>query len=200
MCDKWILEIPNFIPQDICASIIRQFEEDTRKKTGMVGTSSGIVVNNTVKDTTDLYISNKSGWEDTEIVMYEYVKKALSTYITYIHENVNPHFRVPKDISDKGYQIQKYESNKGHYSWHDDFSVEKSNDKQSTLSRLLTIIVYLNDVQRGGETEFYDGTKIKPCIGKVVLFPASIVHSHRGKKPVGCAKYICTTWFYTRMY
>ena len=43
------------------------------------------------------------------------------------------------------------------FRWHNDFSL----DKQYGL-RMLTLIWYLNDVEEGGETEFVDGTIVKP--------------------------------------
>ena len=55
-------------------------------------------------------------------------------------------------------------------------------------------MVYMNDVDEGGETEFlYQQKKIKPKTGRVVIFPASFTHQHRGNPPMS-NKYIITGW------
>ena len=65
----------------------------------------------------------------------------------------------------------------------------------NTNSRTLAWMVYLNDVEEGGETEFlYQSTKIKPEKGKVVIWPGSFTHLHRGNPPMQ-DKYIATGWY-----
>ena len=54
---------------------------------------------------------------------------------------------------------------------------------------------YLNDVEEGGETEFYyQDKKIKPKQGSMVIAPAYFTHTHRGCIPVSNDKYIVTSW------
>ena len=56
-------------------------------------------------------------------------------------------------------------------------------------------MVYLNDVDEGGETEFlFQGLKIKPERNKGVIWPGGFTHTHRGNKPVSNDKYILTSW------
>lgn len=64
-----------------------------------------------------------------------------------------------------------------------------------TARRVLFVIMYLNDVDDGGETEFlYQSLRVKPVKGTVVLAPASFTHTHRGNPPLNSDKYIATTW------
>lgn len=66
---------------------------------------------------------------------------------------------------------------------------------RSTSGRLLAYIVYLNDVEEGGETEFYyQHMRVKPKKGSIVLFPAAFTHTHRGNPPLSNDKYIMTGW------
>jgi quercetin dioxygenase-like cupin family protein len=54
---------------------------------------------------------------------------------------------------------------------------------------------YLNDVDEGGETEFYyQQQKVKPVKGRMVIAPAGFTHTHRGNKPESNDKYILTSW------
>jgi hypothetical protein len=59
----------------------------------------------------------------------------------------------------------------------------------------LFVIIYLNDVEDGGETEFiYQSTRVKPKKGTVVIAPSSFTHTHRGNPPLNGEKYIFTSW------
>ena len=61
--------------------------------------------------------------------------------------------------------------------------------------RALAWMVYLNDVEEGGETEFlYQQLKIKPSKGRVVIWPGQFTHLHRDNPPIS-TKYIATGWF-----
>jgi len=93
-------------------------------------------------------------------------------------------------------QIQKYDQNSGHYNaWH----VEKEN--LDTSRRQFVYILYLNDVNVGGETGFLfkeegsdDYFKVKPQTGKLIIHPASWPYVHKGYMPESDDKYILTTW------
>ena len=61
--------------------------------------------------------------------------------------------------------------------------------------RIVTFLFYLNDVEEGGETFFYNG-KVKPEAGKLILFPATWTYNHKGNMPISNDKYIVTGWFY----
>lgn len=87
------------------------------------------------------------------------------------------------------YQIQKTKPGQGYHVWHCEA------DCISSASRIAVPIVYLNDVEEGGETEFlYQNMRVAPKRGTVVLFPASFTHTHRGNPPLSGDKYIVTTW------
>ena len=53
------------------------------------------------------------------------------------------------------------------------------------IGRVLLFMFYLNDVEEGGETEFYyQNRKIAPKKGSMVVAPGYFTHTHRGNKPV----------------
>jgi len=88
-----------------------------------------------------------------------------------------------------GNKIQKTEVGGGYHIWH-----FESCDRQ-VANRLLTYILYLNDVDEGGETELlYYAKRIKPKKGTLVLFPAAFTHTHRGNPPLSNDKYVLTSW------
>lgn len=102
------------------------------------------------------------------------------------------HFSILDDFSRHGiltYKIQKTLPGQGYHIWHcEDMAIE-------LRKRISTYIVYLNDVEDGGETEFlYLNQRIKPTAGTLVIFPAGYVHTHRGNPPLSGSKYIMTGW------
>jgi hypothetical protein len=91
-------------------------------------------------------------------------------------------------------QAQKYEINKGGYPyWHSEVYPQLQHNE--ALHRVLLFMFYLNDVEEGGETEFYyQNKKIAPKKGSMVVAPGYFTHTHRGNKPVSNDKYILTSW------
>lgn len=86
-------------------------------------------------------------------------------------------------------KIQKTAIGGGYHGWH----YEADNIENSR--RVFAYILYLNDVEEGGETEFlYLHKRIKPKAGTLVIFPAGFIHTHRGNPPLSNEKYILTGW------
>lgn len=86
-------------------------------------------------------------------------------------------------------KIQKTEIGGGYHVWHCE------NQARSECARILNFILYLNDVDDGGETELlYYHKRIKPKKGTLLLFPAGMTHTHRGNPPLSGIKYILTGW------
>ena len=57
------------------------------------------------------------------------------------------------------------------------------------------MIIYLNDVDNGGETSFlYTENKVKPRKGGLLIFPSAFPFVHRGEVPISNDKYIIATW------
>lgn len=87
------------------------------------------------------------------------------------------------------YKLQKTEVGQGYHAWHNE-----AMDKL-TSNRLFAWMVYLNDVEEGGETEFlYQHKRYKPKAGDVLLWPSGFTHTHRGNPPLSNTKYIMTGW------
>lgn len=40
----------------------------------------------------------------------------------------------------------------------------------------------------------YQGVKVRPTAGRLLIAPAAFTHTHRGNRPVGGNKYIVTSW------
>jgi hypothetical protein len=87
------------------------------------------------------------------------------------------------------FKMQKTNLREGYHIWH----YESGNREIS--NRLLTWMLYLNDVEEGGETEFlYQSMRVKPKQGTLLIWPAAFTHTHRGNPPLSNEKYIVTGW------
>jgi hypothetical protein len=87
------------------------------------------------------------------------------------------------------FKIQKTPIGGGYHIWH-----YESYDRPSS-SRLLAWMLYLNEVEEGGETEFlYYPKRIKPKTGTLLIWPAAFSHTHRGNPPLSNPKYVVTGW------
>ena len=61
--------------------------------------------------------------------------------------------------------------------------------------RAIALLIYLNDVEEGGETVFYHtGKTIKPKMGRLVMFPPLWTFPHQGKPVTSNDKYILSTY------
>lgn len=86
-------------------------------------------------------------------------------------------------------KIQKTAPGGGYHVWHHEDAT------RHMACRILTFILYLNDIDDGGETEFlYLSKRIQPKTGRLVLWPAGFTHTHRGNPPLKGDKYIITGW------
>lgn len=87
------------------------------------------------------------------------------------------------------YKVQKTMPGGGYHVWHCE------HDQLQHSRRIATYTVFLNDVAEGGETEFlYQNERVAPKEGRLVIFPSSFTHTHRGNPPLRGIKYILTGW------
>jgi hypothetical protein len=87
------------------------------------------------------------------------------------------------------YKLQKTVPSGGYHVWH----CEHGNKQFS--ERTGVYLLYLNDVEEGGETEFlYLSKRIVPKKGRLLIFPPNYPWAHRGNPPLCGEKYIMTGW------
>ena len=86
------------------------------------------------------------------------------------------------------YKLQATLPGEGYNLWHSEWTAQAP-------QRFLVWILYLNDIEEGGETEFlYYPQRIRPRAGDLIVWPAGFTHSHRGNPPLKDKKYIMTGW------
>jgi len=200
--DKYIYLNRNSLASEVCFDIIQLYENEkaTSKHEGL--TLSG--VNKTIKDTVDFIIPlNDEKWYKYHKLLNNELSINLKKYVSNL--NNNEEFKNIDQLSDYTYyffqnskflsnifMIQKYTKNVGKYVYHNDSRIDIVDKKY----RVITFLWYLNTVEEGGETAFGEDLKIKPEIGKLLLFPACWTYPHAGKMPISSDKYIITGWIY----
>ncbi|MCE9687820.1 2OG-Fe(II) oxygenase [Shewanella sp. AS16] len=210
---------PDALPHDLCERLISVFEQHK----GVVDGHTGNGVDVDKKLSRDLMLDAHPDLQPLRNELLGHTLKHTTSYfcryamalmgavaVTVADEEGKPATLTPDNFAALGLpraealvkylyrsgtiNIQKYQQNKGGYPhWHSEQFPQ--NGHNEALHRVVLYMFYLNDVEEGGETEFfYQQRKIRPKKGTMVIAPAGFSHSHRGNMPVSNDKYIATSW------
>ena len=190
-CTDFIWIKDKSLSKSFCKKMVERFDKSKDSYDGLVGTGR---VDRNLKQTKDLGISDSDGWKKEDKILFQALKEGLNEYgivCRGYHHNLNISGDI-LEVFDTGYMIQKYEPG-GFYDWHNDWTFHDG------CSRVYTYIWYLNTIKKkdGGYTQFIDGTKVQPKVGRLVIFPALWTYLHRAFPPQ-VPKYICTGWVYAK--
>jgi hypothetical protein len=115
------------------------------------------------------------------------LSKVWDCYLEYVS-----HYEILKKYDSNrivSFKIQKTVEEEGYHVWHSE------NMSVNCSRRLLAWAVYLNTVNQGGETEFlHQRLRVEAITGRVVMWPATFTHVHRGNPPLSGEKYLLTGW------
>lgn len=127
------------------------------------------------------------------------INEPLQDVVNYINNEIIESWQIKYPIIDFGtydglftsqIKMQKTRPTEGYHQWHSE-SGTTIYDRNS----ILAFMVYLNDVDEGGETEFlYQSVRVPPRQGRFVCWPAGWTHIHRGNPPLKNDKYVLTGW------
>lgn len=187
--ENFIGIVDDFFTDEECCSIIEYFEllESRNLTLSISDYSDG---NKTSRDDSSVFMMKPSTFrlKATGEYLHIFTEKFKEYYREYVDN-----FGILKTGSAKhgilGLKVQKTLPGGGFHYWH----FENANIENS--GRLLTVMVYLNDVDEGGETEFlYYKKRIQPKVGRLLIWPSGFTHTHRGNPPLTNTKYILTGW------
>ncbi len=205
---------------EFCQQCITKFEQSNEQHKGRTGHG----VDPIKKNSFDITISHSEHWSSEmshlqQVVLQgliQYVRKYPFTLVGSIALQVQTpdgveqisYVDVPT-LSDEALgrliqtvfrlgsiNIQKYNQNEGGYFYyHSEIYPHPNDPHNDALHRKLLWMFYLNDVEEGGETDFYhQQISVKPRQGSLVIAPAGFTHTHRGNMPKSNDKYIFTSW------
>lgn len=186
---EYIHEERNVLSKTFCRELIDKFESDSRKEVGVIGIDR--VVDTTFKKCTDLFIGDITNWDVESKLLNDAYHTAFRNYQNNLKLNVFGEDKVHilrkvfphPNVIRTNFLMGRYGVD-GHFFWHTD------NTNDHNIERICNCIIYLNDHEAC--TEFLNGKKIKPEAGKIVIFPTTWVHTHRGQTVEKGFKYIIT--------
>ena len=88
------------------------------------------------------------------------------------------------------FKIHKVKKSEGFHKWH----YERADAEN--LDRMMVYMTYIEVPKEGGETEFlHQSLRIKPIVGRTLIWPAGYTHMHRGNPPLDGEKMYIDGWF-----
>ena len=188
---SFIYTRPEALTPDLCNSLITQYEQhkDTLAAPAVFESDDGKKHNTAVCDSVDIgiwpYLLEDPSWNPILTEVYDIIDREERNYRhTYRGmKAVGKLRRVDNSV------LIKYEPGGAHHAWHCERGSYVNSD------RVLTWMIYLNDVPNGGtEWKFLD-VKTEAVKGDLVIWPSDFTHTHRGIVSKTHEKWIATGWF-----
>ena len=175
----------NIKNDNLCKEMIRFFDENKKLQKDGVITSGKYAAS---KKTTDITVNPNELKNDRYKCFNKYIDELYKCFIDYKLQW--PFLKnMVKDVDIGSFNIQKY-SKGDHFS-----QVHTERADLRTSNRLFAWMTYLDNVENGGTTNFlHYGIKIKPEIGKTLIWPAEWTHAHSGEILKSGEKHIITGW------
>ena len=192
MIDNFIGVFDNALSKDHCEELIKVYEDSVKLNYAIsrkdMGKDKINVDNNLIFPNSKKHVNDQIFFEAIQPSVQEFVNLAWISYEEYAKK-----YGVLTSLASHRFydsiKIQKTKPSEGYHVWHCE------HDNRKNGSRLLLVMVYLNDVEEGGETEFlYQSRRIKPKQGTLVICPSGFTHTHRGNPPLTGDKYMINGW------
>lgn len=211
---------PDVLSKEFCRSFTEKFDMSSHKNAGRTGGG----VDTSKKISHDIYLNQRPEFSQElatitqacTLAITDYVSKYFFSLISGISITVqDPKTQKPVVLTKDNFNelgkpnafnllrylyrlapinAQKYDKGIGNYGyWHSEIYPQAGHN--DALHRTLLFLIYLNDVDEGGETDFYyQERSIKPKAGSMIVAPCGFTHTHRGNIPVSNDKYVLTSW------
>ena len=168
------------VSKEWCNKVIDLFEQ-SKKDT----------FDNDRKSFTELNIEGKEEFKDIKETYIRVLRQNLQHFMKEV--NIEEH-HFPPVIDMENIRIKKYEAN-GKDVFKNHVDIIRSQGPSS--KRFLVFIMYLSDVEEGGETSIprYN-IKCKPKAGRLLMFPPFWTHPHQGEKVIKGTKYQIMTYLH----
>jgi prolyl 4-hydroxylase len=190
--DNYIRTYDKVLDEDSCKLLIDKFEKfEDRQETVLIENNDKAISFNQI----NMY--NYEAWEGIRerliSAMLHYVKIYKSDC------NITPEMWPPlNEVGFEAIRMKRYLPN-GFDRFDDHVDSTKGCER-----RFLNFLIYLNDVDEGGETEFpqmykpgtYIPLSVKPKVGRMVIFPPMWPWLHAGRKPVSGPKYFTHSYLH----
>lgn len=178
--DNYIRVYDNTLDSQTCRYYINLIENSSKRIGGFMNCYGQKTIDTSVKNAEELDISFMFPNEVTSLL--NICLKQLEIYEKDVNTNLNIQ-------SCEHFFGRVYRKNVGHYSPHIDCC------SKTTIARCLSILLYLNDVNKGGELKFSNqDINIKAKEGRIVIFPSYWMYKHGAEIPLDTDRYIIRTF------
>jgi len=188
--DNYIRVYDDVVDKDSCNLLIGKFEtyEDQHEVVLVKNKNMAISFN-------QINIFNHDEWKGIR----EQLIEAMLYYVNIYKEECNIlEMMWPERFGYEAIRIKRYLPND-----YDRFD-EHVDSTAGCQKRFLNFLMYLNDVEEGGETEFpqimkpgtYMPLSVKPKAGTMVIFPPMWCWLHAGRKPISGPKYFAHSYLH----
>lgn len=193
--EKFVQEFPSAVPLEICERLIAKFDHYEKTPVGELKVRDKFVSDGgrsdeqRTKEANCIYLRPSLLQEHDEEFL-----RLVSKCVDAVYECTFAYVRSMGQINMAPLQVEqldfmKYEKGEGFYGNHVDAG------SKALHHRILSILVYLNDVEVGGETNFpLQNKKVKPEAGKVAIFPSFFSFVHGSNKTVSASKYVLVSF------
>ncbi len=173
--------IPKILRPENCQQLISTFEDCVGS-----GYSERIDNNGTPRFT---QVNLNQVYMDVVPFLVQRVKVAIDIYKDVVGSRAD---YLPKPKQMEEFRVKRYEPETN-----DRFDEHIDAADYPSARRYLAFLFYLNDVQKGGQTEFrFHGRMIRPEAGSVLVFPPTWEYPHIGLPPISGPKYIMSTYLH----
>ena len=181
----FIMEFPDTLTDEECDECIEWFWDNEDLHTG--GRTYGYDEHGDRQNVTDRNVKRTTQVHPRpEHSVSRFCEKIFQRYNEYC--DVRP-YPLGQPMCLTAFSIRIYYQNNGWFIEHQDQAQGPNSQRQ------FGIVLYLNDVEEGGQTYFGElDLGIKAERGKMIIFPANYLFRHEGQKPISCDKYAITAF------
>ena len=186
-CGDHIRIIDGLFDENICGQCIEQF--DNLEEHGLTHSRRSWGSMNLAQQDESIF------WTECDTMIH----RGMQEIGDYVQNTILESWQIKYPLVDSGVyaglqvsqmKIQKTRQGEGYHNWH----FEGGSSRYDRTS-ILAFMIYLNDVEEGGETEFlYQGVRVPPKQGRFICWPGGFTHIHRGNPPLTNTKYAITGW------
>ncbi len=219
---QFILEYPNALSDEYCDYLVEKFEAFDGKQPGKTGSGVDLEKKNSLDCYISQSPEWQAECNQLSHAILRASAQYAKQFPFLLTGAISPQYQdpksgkirsiLPKDIDAMNnaevenmvkmiytmdeINLQKYNKGSGGYHhWHSEHFPHPTDPAQKSLHRVLLWLIYLNDVEKGGETEFfYQNKKVTPSKGSLVLAPVNFTYTHRGCIPESNDKYVLASW------
>ena len=179
----------NYFSEDFCDNLITHFEWCQKNNKSYMRQEDESIKND---ESTNLNPSSIQEINFSYPNIAGYLQEFNNVFWNECYADYMGRFSVLKNYDNHTiytYKLQKTLPGGGYHVWHSE------DGSRQMATRVGVYILYLNDVEEGGETEFLYQTKRVPAKkGRLIVFPPNYPWAHRGNPPLSGEKYIMTGW------